>query len=533
VARRLLSYTRVPRLYKKPTRAVLIAGIAAALVFIAAGGLWLASQAYRPAALKQRIEALLSDQLESEVTLETLDGSFFPRVALSGSGLVVRHHGRTDVPPLLRIEHFEIRASLRQLMSRPRHVSEVRLQGLQVHIPPGDDDRDDDDKQRPEQTQKEDPLHEVIIDRFEAPDTVLTLIPKKPNKPPKVFTIHHLVMDTVGRGYKVPYIAVLTNPVPKGDIETSGTFGPWNIARPARTPVSGKYVFANADLNTIEGLAGVLSSEGTFDGPLNRIHVQGTTDTPKFQVDAGGQAVPLKTRFSAFVDGSDGDTILDNVDARFLNTEMNAKGAVIGFEGVQGRQIEVDVRVNNGRVEDLLRLAVDSPKPILRGAVQFAAKLVIPPRKAKVLDKMSLRGAFGLTGAKFTDSSVQSKIIGLSRHGQGKKADEPVGEVMSDLRGKFAIDNAVASFPELKFGVPGALVDLSGRYAMRTQDMDFHGHLVMDATLSEAAGGGLKSFFLKAVDPFFKKNGKGAVVPIKITGNRKDPKFGLDLFKKN
>ena len=38
--------------------------------------------------------------------------------------------------------------------------------------------------------------------------------------------------------------------------------------------------------------------------------------------------------------------------------------------------------------------------------------------------------------------------------------------------------------------------------------------------------------FGRTVDPFFKKNGKGTVLPIKITGNRKDPKFGLELFGK-
>jgi hypothetical protein len=88
------------------------------------------------------------------------------------------------------------------------------------------------------------------------------------------------------------------------------------------------------------------------------------------------------------------------------------------------------------------------------------------------------------------------------------------------------------SFSELSFGVPGATVQLAGNYKIRSQEMDFHGHLIMDATLSEAAGGGIKSFFLKAVDPFFKKDGKGTVLPIKITGSRKDPKFGLELFKK-
>jgi hypothetical protein len=526
----------VSALYKKPTRARLIAGIIGLVILVGIAGLWLAYRAYQPAVLKERMEALLSDQLESEVTVGSLAGTFFPRVSLSGGGLVVRHRGRTDVPPLLTIEHFEIRASFFELMKTPRHVSEVRLQGLNVQIPPGDDASDA--GQTPtmpgkQNADREDPLHEVIIDRFEAPDTVLTLIPKKPNKPPKVFTIHHLVMEKVGRGHIIPYIAVLTNPVPKGQIETSGTFGPWDILHPASTPVAGRYVFAGADLNTIDGLSGILSSEGTFDGPLNRIRVQGTTDTPKFQVDAGGQAVPLKTTFTAVVDGSDGDTILENVDGSFLDTQLTAKGAVIGLQGGRGRQVEVDVRVQKGRVEDLLKLAVDSDKPLLRGAVQFQAKLIVPPRKAKVLDKLILRGTFGLSQARFTDTSVQSKITGLSRHGQGMKNGDPLADVMSNLRGTFVFQNAVATFPELKFGVPGAVVELSGRYAIRPQDLDFHGQLVMDATLSQAAGGGLKSFFLKPIDPFFRKKGAGTVLPIKITGTRKDPKVGLELFKRS
>ena len=73
------------------------------------------------------------------MTIETLEGRVFPRVAVSGSWVVIRQKGRTDVPPLITIETFEIRGSLRDLMKEPRHVAEVRLQGLQVKIPPGDD----------------------------------------------------------------------------------------------------------------------------------------------------------------------------------------------------------------------------------------------------------------------------------------------------------------------------------------------------------------------------------------------------------
>jgi hypothetical protein len=53
----------------------------------------------------------------------------------------------------------------------------------------------------------------------------------------------------------------------------------------------------------------------------------------------------------------------------------------------------------------------------------------------------------------------------------------------------------------------------------------------MDATISEAAGGGLKGFFLKAVDPVFRKKGAGALVPLKIGGTRDKPQFGLDAGK--
>jgi len=53
----------------------------------------------------------------------------------------------------------------------------------------------------------------------------------------------------------------------------------------------------------------------------------------------------------------------------------------------------------------------------------------------------------------------------------------------------------------------------------------------MQAPLSEVAGGGVKGFFLKAIDPFFRKPGAGTVIPIKITGTRKAPKFGLDMFR--
>ena len=39
----------------------------------------------------------------------------------------------------------------------------------------------------------------------------------------------------------------------------------------------------------------------------------------------------------------------------------------------------------------------------------------------------------------------------------------------------------------------------------------------------------MKSVLLKVVDPLFKRDGSGAVLPITIRGTRREPKFGLDF----
>jgi hypothetical protein len=39
----------------------------------------------------------------------------------------------------------------------------------------------------------------------------------------------------------------------------------------------------------------------------------------------------------------------------------------------------------------------------------------------------------------------------------------------------------------------------------------------------------MKSFLLKAMDPFFKKKKKGEIVPVYIAGTYSKPQFGIDL----
>ena len=92
------------------------------------------------------------------------------------------------------------------------------------------------------------------------------------------------------------------------------------------------------------------------------------------------------------------------------------------------------------------------------------------------------------------------------------------------------LENSEARFSRLTFSVPGARIELAGRYGLRDEIVSFRGKARLEATLSQVVGGGVRGFFLKAFDPIFRKEGSGMVIPIKIEGTRKAPKFGHDMF---
>src|SRR5207248_1410063 len=93
--------------------------------------------------------------------------------------------------------------------------------------------------------------------------------------------------------------------------------------------------------------------------------------------------------------------------------------------------------------------------------------------------------------------------------------------------GRFNLSNGHLAVPTVTFDVPGAVVELHGQYGMKHEDITFDGNLYMDAKISQTATG-FKSLLLKAVDPWFRRNGR-TVVPLKISGSRSNPKFGVDV----
>jgi hypothetical protein len=88
------------------------------------------------------------------------------------------------------------------------------------------------------------------------------------------------------------------------------------------------------------------------------------------------------------------------------------------------------------------------------------------------------------------------------------------------------LKDAAINFSRVHFLVPGASLDMQGTYVLGDGGLDFHGDLYLEAKLSQTTTGA-KSLLLKAVDPFFRGKNGGARVPIKVTGTKDHPVFGL------
>jgi hypothetical protein len=490
-------------------------------------GLWIALFVVsRAPTLQKKLVEALNDNLDADVQLESFEVKNFPVLRITGDNLRLRLKNQRNPSPFIEVRHFEVEGGLFGLLRRQRQFSSVALSGLRITIPP----RTPDDKEAGKNATST-VVGPVLIDRVVSQDAKLIIMPRDPRKEPKVWAIHNLQLESVGFNRTMPFIATLSNPIPQGEIATTGTFGPWVKSAPGLTPVSGKYSFDHADLNTIKGIGGILKSTGQFSGHLEEIDVRGKTSTPDFSIDVGGTPVPLETTFHAVVDGTNGNTYLKQVDAKLAETPISAAGAIESHPGVKGRTVNLDLKIIDGRLQDVLKLAVRAKNPVMLGRIALQSALSLPPGDAKVVDRLQLDGRFALEHAQFTDPGVQEKLGEMSRHAQGKKPEEPVGKLASEMRGHFVLRDSAIRFEPLEFDLPGAAVDLTGVYGLRSQQLDFTGTLAMDATISEAAGGGIKGFFLKVVDPIFKKEGKGAVVPITIKGAREEPKFGLDWGK--
>jgi uncharacterized protein involved in outer membrane biogenesis len=475
---------------------------------------------------KARMQTYLQQRFQSDVQFTDFDVSLYPLPGATIDGLALYLHGRTSVPPLVKIRRVTLRTGIFGLLENHIHVHSVQLEGLVITMPPkASGARPAIHGSNTDLSRK----YPVVIDEIYADNALISIMRSDTSKPPREFPIQHLHIQKFSFDAPAEFQAQLTNAVPTGEIDASGQFGPWVPEEPREIPVNGKYVFKNADMGTLRGLSGTMQSNGTFTGPLDYLNVQGTTEIPNFALRISTHPVPLHTDFKATVDGTNGNVILNPVIAKLRNTIFVVNGEVVDLNKTEkGRTIKLSVDSKQGRIEDLLYLTVKNDPPIMSGDAHFKAAMEIREGDEDLLQKLTINGNFDVGESHFASPSVQGKIDSLSRRGQGHPQEDDINNVISNLEGSFAQAHGVINFSDLRFSVTGATVELHGSYGMENGQLDFHGHLLLDAKLSQTMTG-TKSVLLKAVDPFFRGKNGGSSVPIKITGTKDHPEYGLDF----
>jgi hypothetical protein len=497
--------------------------------------------------LRARVIDTLSTRFDSRVSLGDFHVSVWRGFEVEGKDLRLYPKRFLTDQPLIAIAKFDFRVSWASLLESPMHVGLVSVEGMTISIPPKE--------QRLQTSQAQassaqtanmaaggsrNPGIKIFVDEVIIQNTRLLIGTSKPGKLPLDFEISHIALHKVGPGQPMKFEATLVNPKPVGDIQSTGYFGPFQQDDPGETPVSGSYFFSHADLATFKGIGGVLSSTGKYQGPLNRLTVDGQVSVPDFRLDTGNHPIPLHAVFHSIVDGMTGDTYLQPVDAQLGRSRMSVSGEIVKVPGAPdrrtGHNITLDVNMNNARIEDFLKLAVRTDPPVMKGNLRMKAKIIIPPGEGPVTQRLQLDGKFDIAGASFSNDKIQEKVNLLSQLGQGHPKDpdlrmnyKPVEpDAVTELQGAFTLADASMTFPDLSFSVPGALIDMSGIYTLDGSKFEFHGRAKLHARPSQMTTG-WKSALLKVVDPFVAKDGYGTDIPIEVSGTKADPHFGLDF----
>ena len=464
-------------------------------------------------------KAVVEDLAEASDSTVTIRGShltYFPSPGCILEDVEFRHG--PDKWTLITIDKLTIEGSYSGILTK--QVPRIRAEGGHVFIPPFGSNVTF-------QTQHS----SIVIDEIVANGTTVEFFQDDPRKQPLRFDVHDADVRDVRWDRPMDYQLKFHNPEPPGEISTRGKFGVWTRGKPGETPISGEYTFEHADLGVYGGIAGILSSKGEYSGALKHIDIAGVTDVPDFEVKMGGHKVKLETRYNAFVDAIHGDTFLKRIEGRFGRTKLIVEGSVAGTKGSKGKSALLDLNARQGQIEDILGLFVKSRPSPMSGAIALRAKVQIPPGEESFLQKVKLQGTFGIDDGSFSKPETQKNVNELSAGARGEKMDD-AETVLTDLKGRVSLDGGIAQFSDLSFGVPGAKARMYGTYNLMNEKIDLHGRMRVDTKISKTTTG-VKSLFLKAIDPIFKKKKKGEVVPIHITGTYGHPQFGLELSQQS
>jgi hypothetical protein len=484
------------------------------VILLFAAVLLLARFSFRHSAVIQDLEESTGTKLQFKVFRQT----YFPHPGCILEGLSFVPGRTPQASPVMTIQRLTIVGSYLRLLVH--HVPVMKADGMHIIFPPLGSDVFSERKKS-----------NTVIGQFLTDDAVLEFTPRDPQEARLRFLVHHFVIHGLASGRAMEFESALSNPKPPGEITISGSLGPWKDQNPEQSRVEGSYSFERANLGSFDGIAGVLSSHGKFQGTFKQLKVEGNTDTSAFEVNHSEHPTHLVTQFRALVDATNGDVTLQQVNARFWKTMLLAQGTVDSKHGENGKTAQIEFVGREGRIEDLMMLFIHDKKSPIAGVISFGARTFLPPGDRPFLKKVQLEGDFGIGAAHFTNPVREQQMSELSERARGhgdqvEDGDLPPDRVLSNLKGHVLLRNGTATFSRLSFSVPGASAEMRGTYDLVSERINLHGTLHMSAKPSEATSG-VKSFLLKLISPFTKKDKRHRPISFRISGTYDRPEYSV------
>jgi hypothetical protein len=423
--------------------------------------------------------------------------------------------------PKITAQQLTIYGLYTGLIGNEKHLSSLQVRGLQVVFPAHAKDKKSGDEPASGIS-----LDGIRFDEIEASDSQV-VFSATGQEAPRTFNIHQLILKNYAPGQALHFNSVLRIPDPPAEVQIAGDLGPLSGGELGDTSLSGSFTMKDADLGKYQALMGKLTAQGKFNGKLQALQVNGSTDTPKFGLTDTGHSIALQTQFSALVNGMNGDVNFDTVHALMGETKLDAQGQLASDQDGKGKTLTLNINSDEARIQDLMYLFVQSKAP-LQGATRFQAKVQLPHDDRPFEQRVEMTARFGIRGSHFTAGETQQKVSELSESARGNPKDDDPPMIVTDLLGDVKLANGTATFSQLSMRIPGASAAMHGTYKLESHAVDLRGTLHTDVKLSQATTG-FKAFLMKVVEAAKVKKKEGATVPVKVTGTYEKPDFGLDI----
>lgn len=476
---------------------------------------------------RSKLTSLLAQRSAREVTIQTYRTTWFPPGCVAENISFLRHEHK-DKQPIITLQRLVVRSSWPDLLTLQHKVPDVHVYGVHVTVPPRGPSADGKTHAvMPLNASSGEPLsiHTLFIH-----GAALDFVAAQPGKRPFHLQIRDLKLSMVRNNQPFLYEAVLDNPLPQGEIRSTGSFGPWSPDEPGATPVQGTFDYTHARLDTIPGIAGFLTSKGKFSGTLDKIETTGQVNVPDFRAAHSTHTENINADFHAAVDATNGDVFLNAIHASFGHTTIAADGSVTSEANHGGEVAFVRASVTKGRIEDLLAMFITAPTAPLAGNVALQTSIRLHSGPQHFLKRLEMNGDFETVGDVYQSPSTQGALDRLAESARGeKKSQENIDlrRVPSSLKGHVTVKNGIARASNLVLYAPQTKARMDGTYNLITTDVNLAGTLQTDGKISDTQQG-LKSFALKVITPFLKHH-KTTVVPFEIKGTYGHVSTSLDL----